>query len=160
MVCRLPKKYEEEAEGTGTMEYRWNIGLPDPGALEKEQQVVGNKVVIQQQLVAVPPRPQVVVLADQMLERFQRLDKYMNVVAMVGHSISDYIQDELIDLNYPYIIIFLGTMQLEVFDSSNTHHEVRTLVEEIQKQASSSMIIFSGLVPHPLDPPPHCENYS
>ena len=136
------------------------------GEKRKDRQVVGNKVVIRQQPAAVPPQPQVLVLADQMLERFQHPDKYMNVIAMVGHTINDYvrdIKDELIEMNYPYIIIFLGTMQLGVFDVTKLQQEAAGLVEEIQKQSPSSMIIFSGLVPRPLDHPrlrKRCENYS
>ena len=39
---------------------------------------------------------------------------------MFGYSIQDYtadVRDELIDLTYEYVIVFLGTMQLGLFDS-------------------------------------------
>ena len=120
----------------------------------KQRQVVGQRVVIRQQAAGPPTSPQVLVLADQMLECTQRPDKYLHVLAMVNYSLTDYardIEDELIDLNYPHIIIFLGTMQLGIFEAVKVQQEVKKLMMVINSASPNSLVMFTGLLPRPMD---------
>ena len=96
-----------------------NTWYSSTGDTKSNRTVIGEKVLIRQQPAAPPPEPQILVLSDQMLERAPTQDKYMKVLSMFGYALLDYthdINDELIDLTFPYIIIHLGTMQLGLFD--------------------------------------------
>ena len=140
--------------------------INNKGQKNQDREVVGDKVVIRQQPASVPPKPQILVLTDQMMEAFQRPDKYLNVLAMVGYSMMEYVkdvQDDLINLDFPYIVIYLGTMQLGVFDSREVHRHVKDLVSAIAAVSPSLLITFTGLVPQPMDHPRsrvRCENFS
>ena len=75
---------------------------------------------------------------------------------MTGYSMANYTSDiemELIDLNYEYILIFLGTMQLGVFDARKNAREVYELVRAVNQFNKNSMITFTWLVPRPMDYP-------
>ena len=78
-------------------------------------------------------------------------------------TILENIRDELIDLNFPYIVMFLGTMQMTAFDSREVHKQVKEIMLEITRASPNSMVLFAGLVPCPIDHPRsrvRCENYS
>ena len=120
----------------------------------KPRRVIGEKVLIRQQPPAPPPTPQILILSDQMLKSFVQPDKYINCIAMVGYSLRDYvkdIQDELIKLDYPYIVFFVGTMQLGTFDSRALHKDIADLMKVIMEQSPNSLVVMSGLVLRPLD---------
>ena len=129
-----------------------------------EREVVGHKVLIRQQPAAPPRQPQVLILTDQMLERFPQPDKYFKLLSMFGYSIQDYtvdVRDELIDLTYEYVIVFLGTMQLGLFDSLKNYEAVSALVTAINRITPNSHVLVTGLVPRPMDYPhsrKRCEN--
>ena len=92
------------------------VWVNNKGKEKTKRKVVGEKVLIRRQPAGPPQDPQVLILTDQMLDRFSRPDRYLHVLAMVGYSLKDYIrdvQDELINLQFPCICIFLGTLQLE-----------------------------------------------
>ena len=111
-----------------------------------------------------PPEPQILLLTDQVLERMPQPDKYIKMLSMFGYSIKDYtrdIQDDLIDLTFPYIIVFLGTLQLGLFDSIRNYQEVEALLLAINAVNDKSHVVISGLVPRPMDYPDsrkRCEN--
>ena len=68
-----------------------------------DRQVFGDTVVIPQDLAIPVGNPPVLVLSDQMLDRFQKEDRYVKCVAMFGYTLRDYtrdIADELIHIGY------------------------------------------------------------
>ena len=122
---------------------------------------------LRQQPAALPPVPQVLVMSDQMLEDAQQGDKYLKVLAMVGYTSSNYTQDVrdgfVQVLQYPYIVVFLGTMQLGIFDSRQVQKQVFELMKAITEVNPCSHVVFSGLIPRPIDfhrSRMRCENYS
>ena len=124
------------------------------GLVHTDRQVVGDRVLIHQQPASPPAEPQIIVLSDQMLDNFPRNDKYVKCLAMFGYSLVDYtrdINDKLIDLSYPYIIIFLGTMQLGLFEASRLFRELSDLMQAITTVNNKSHVMVSGLVPRPMD---------
>ena len=121
-----------------------------------QREVVGTKVLLRQQPAAPPETPKILVLTDQMMDHFQRPDRYIKCLAMTGYAMDTYTVDielGLIDLNYEYIVIFLGTMQLGVFEARKNAAEVFKLVKAINTVNPNSMITFTGLVPRPMDFP-------
>ena len=121
-----------------------------------ERQVMGDKVMITQDINMSQARPQILVLTDQMMERVLRPDKYMQVLAMVGYTMNDYlrdVQDELIDLSFPFVVIYIGTMQLGVFEPKVMFKESCYLVEAIRSVSPEAKVIITGPVPHPMDHP-------
>ena len=58
-----------------------------------DRQVIGDRVLVRQQPASPPLVPQVLVLADQMLQANQPGDKYMKILAMSGYSLPNYTQD-------------------------------------------------------------------
>ena len=107
-----------------------------------------------QQPVGLPVLPQILVLTDQMMDLCACPDKYLHVLAMVNYSMTDYtrdVEDELVDLNFPFIIVFLGTMQLGVYGTQKVQKEVTRLMRSIQKQISSALVTFTSLVPRLMD---------
>ena len=112
------------------------------------------KVVIRQQPAAPPVMPQILVLSDQMLSNFQHPDKYIKCLAMSGYSMRNYVsdvQDQLIDLNYEHVVIYLGTMQLGVFDAQLLCKDVIDLMQAIRQFNDNAMVTFVGIVPRPMD---------
>ena len=82
--------------------------------------MIGETVLVRQQPASPPPNPQVLVLADHMAERCSPSDKYLKVTAMVGYTLRNYtqdIRDGFIGMQFPYVVVFMGTMQLGVFDA-------------------------------------------
>ena len=85
---------------------------------------------------------------------------------MFGYSVLDYardIRDELIDLMYPYIVIFLGTMQFGLFDSIKNYQQVSELLNVINSINLNSHVLITGLIPRPIDytySRKRCENYN
>ena len=95
----------------------------------KQRHIIGDKVWIRKQPNSPPPSPHILLLSDQMVEGFQIPDRYIHPNIMVGYSIKDFtndIRDSAIDLNYPYILVFLGSLQLSAFDSRDLHKQVGT----------------------------------
>ena len=135
------------------------------GEEKVDRQVIGETVFVRQQPAQPPDRPQILILTDQMLEQFPQPDKYFKLCAMFGYTIRDYqcdIEDELIELTYPYIVIFLGSLQLGLFDSIKNYEQMASLMRVIHKNPNSHVLV-SGLVPRPLDFPQsrkRCENYN
>ena len=120
------------------------------------RQVVGDKVVITQEVATCLSSPQVLVLTDQLMEAVAHPDRYLHVLVMVGYSFTDYLrdlQDELIDLNFKHIMFFLGSMQLGVLDYKMIQHQVHDLMTVIRQQAKDVTVTFFGLVPCPIDYP-------
>ena len=116
----------------------------------KTRQVIGERVLIRQQPCGPPVQPEILLLSDQMMAEMPVPDKYFQVKIMPGYGLSDYINDisdSMIDLNFPYIIVFLGTMQLRIFDSQVVKQQVVELVRLVNQMTPNSLIVFSGLVP-------------
>ena len=119
-----------------------------------QRQVIGNKVLIRQQPAAPPRSPEILVLSDEMLSNFKNPDKYIKCLAMFGYTFSNYsqdIRDELIDVNFEYILFFLGTMQLGVFDPQKLMREITQVMHSIVAVNDKSLVIFCGVAPRPLD---------
>ena len=131
-----------------------------------DPQLIGEKVLAQQQVASPPDTPKILVISDQVLEHHQAGDKYMKVLAMMGYTISNYvldIRDGFIDLQFPYIVVHLGTMQLKNFIPEQVWLDVEQLLQAIDKINPFSHVLFSGLLPQPLDYPrskSRCDNYS
>ena len=120
----------------------------------KQRDVVGSKILIRQQPAAPPKNPEILVISDEVVANYPRPDKYVKCLAMFGYTMCNYLQDikdNLIDLNFPYILIYIGTMQLGVFQHQILKHEVTQLVEEVTRVTPNSLIMFSGVVPRPVD---------
>ena len=132
----------------------------------KQREVVGDRVYIRQQPPLPPKQPEILLLADQMLEGFQVPDKYFHINIMVGYSLQDFIndmRDSAFDHRYPYIMVFLGSLQLGRFDSRAVHRQVAEFMKIVDKVTPNSLVLFSGLVPRPVDFPKSkipCENYT
>ena len=95
-----------------------------------------------------------------MLEKIPQPDKYFKLVSMFGYTIQNYtadVKDELIDLTYEYVVLFLGTMQLGLFDSLRNYEAVSALVTAINQIKPNSHVLVTGLVPRPLDYPHSCK---
>ena len=86
----------------------------------KKREVVGQCVWIRQQPPGLPSNPEILLITDQMMEGFQVPDKYIVPTIRVGYSLQDYtndIKDSALDLNFPYILVYIRTLQLRMFDS-------------------------------------------
>ena len=85
---------------------------------------------------------------------------------MFWYTLQDYVRDiddDLIELTFPYIIVFLGSMQLGLFDSITNYQHVAKLLQAINNKNSKSHVLISGLVPRPMDYPDsrkQCENFN
>ena len=85
---------------------------------------------------------------------------------MFGYTLQDFtrdVRDDLIDLNYPYIVIFSGTLQLGLFDAIKNYKACVELVVAITDINAYSHIVFSGLLPRPMDfaqSRKRCEQYN
>ena len=126
----------------------------------RSRTVMGERVYLRQQQAGPPPEQQVLVLSDQILTRFPTPDKYIKCLSMVGYDLKAYTSDlelELIDVNFPYIIIFLGTMQLGEFDAIKQKELIRNLVSAIRVFNENAHVVFSSLVPRPVDYPHSCK---
>ena len=132
----------------------------------KQRQVVGSRIMIRQQPAAPPPSPEVLLITDEVLTNFQQPDKYIKAYAMQGYTLQDYTNDirySMIEIKYPYIVVHLGTMQLGVFDPKKLNRVVTEFMKAINQISSNSLVVFSGLVPHPMDHPrsrANCLQYS
>ena len=132
----------------------------------KPRQVVGDKVLLRQQPAAPPPEPEVLVLSDQMLAQFQNPDKYLRCHIMPGYTIKDYtndIHDSMTEINFKYIIVFLGTMHVAMFQQKAVAKQITEFVKVVNEITPNTLIMFSGLVPRPLDHPESrmiCHDYT
>ena len=133
---------------------------------KKPQQVLGEKVLLRQQPVAPPVQPEILLLTDQMLAQYQSNDKYIKCCAMIRYSLKDFtndIKEAMLQIDYKYIVVFLGTMQIAEYEHHRVAkqvHEFMTVVSQITPQ---TLVLFSGLIPRPLDHPRSrrvCINYS
>ena len=101
-----------------------------------------------------------------MLERFPQDDKYFKCHAMFGYTLRDYVRDtddELIDLHFPYIAVFLGSLQLGRFEATKIYKDVNDLMKSIAQQNNRAQVLITGLVLRPTDYPKsrkYCENYN
>ena len=121
---------------------------------QKPRQVIGDKVMIRQQPAAPPQIPQILVLSDQMMSSFQHPDKYIKCWAMSGYTFRNYIndiRDQLIELNFQHIVVFIGTMQLGIFDPELVKNDIADLVSAVREFNRLSTVTFVGIVPCPLD---------
>ena len=141
-----------------------NKPLWDKGQV-KPRNVVREKLFIRSQ--PVPPKGQeILLLTDQMMEGYPLPDKYIQAQVMVGYTLQDYIndiQDIAFDLNYPYILVFLGALQLWEFELRKVHQQVIEFMKLVGCQSPNSMVIFSGLLPRTVDFHKSritCKNYS
>ena len=129
--------------------------------------VADSRVQVREQYENPPAKPTVLVLLDEMMESFHPPDRYMQCYAMVGYDMIQYaadIREGMIDISsYSYIIVFLGNMSLDGFDSRRCHKEISDLVEAITAVNVECYILISGLVPRPVDWPRSrlkAQNYS
>ena len=109
---------------------------------------------MRQQPLCPPPVPQVLVLSDQMLQAFPEPDKYIKCLAKSGYAIVDYtreIQEGGIEMDFPYVVIFLGTMQLGDFNGIQNYKHGEELVRTIVEFNANVHVMISGLVPRPMD---------
>ena len=84
------------------------------------------------------------------MEGYPLPDKYIHPHIMVGYGLQDYIndiRDGALDLNFPYILIHLGALQLGKFDSRVVQKQVIEFMKLIVQITPKSLVIFSGLVP-------------
>ena len=101
-----------------------------------------------------PESPQILVLSDDMMAHFKRPDKYMKCFAMFGYDWNQYtrdVEEDLIDVDLPYCILYLDTMQLGVYNARKTHTEMGNLIQAIVKRNSHVTILVSGIIPRPVD---------
>ena len=120
----------------------------------RPRQVIGSKVLIRQQPPVPPKSPEILLLSDEVMCKFVAPDKYIKCIAMFGYSLRNYAQDiadKLIDVQYPYIIIHLGTMQLGVFQLQALQKDLQELMETVTQINDKSLVVFSGILPRPLD---------
>ena len=114
------------------------------------------RINVKEQSSGPPSMPEVLVLSDKMLQNFMSPDKYISCVSKQGYTLRDYIRHITAGgfyLNYKYIIIFMGTLQLGVFDAAQNYQQVTDLVEQITARNAQALICISGLVPRPMDFP-------
>ena len=132
----------------------------------KSRQVLGNRIMIRQQPAGPPQYPEILVLRDQMLKRFQSPDKYIKCISMSGYALKDFtndIRDSMLDVNFPYIVVFLGSMQLGLYELKKVQKDITDFVAVITEISPNTMIVFSGLVPRPMDferSAPRCRTYT
>ena len=129
-------------------------------------EVVGQKVLIRQQPPGPPEEPEILLLTDQMMEKFATDDKYIKALVMIGYGLQDFtndIRDSAIDVKFPYVLVFLRTLQLAHFDSRRIHRQVTDFMTVLNQITPNTLVLFSGLVPRPVDHPSskiRCENYT
>ena len=119
-----------------------------------QRQVIGEKVYVRQQPAAPPPTPQILLLSDQMMAAFQENDRYIDPAIKSGYAVVNFtqdIQDGMINLDYPYVAVFLGTMQLASFEPNQFQAQVMGLLHSITQQSQNSHIVLCGLAPRPCD---------
>ena len=124
------------------------------------RQVLGEADVLQSNNRKQPSKLEIMVLSDQMMKEFRSLDKYMVCHAMRGYDWNNFrmdIEDDLIDVSTPHVIIFLGTMQLSIFEAQRVHNEIRKLLEAFYHKKTNINILISGLVPRPMDYQQSCK---
>ena len=106
---------------------------------------------------APPSAPEVLVLSDEMMDRFQGPDKYMHCLAMMGYDMPQYAEEIAAGLinvkKYRFVIVFLGTMQIGRFEPNRNLDEMTQLMEAITGANTEVMILFSSLLPRPIDWP-------
>ena len=120
----------------------------------RQREVSGSRVLIRQQPAAPPTQPEILLLSDEMLSHMSINDKYFKCVIMYGYSFQNYvqdIQDQLIDVDIPYVLVFIGSLQLGIFHPDKVNEEVSVLMQEINAINNTSLVVFSGVVPRPLD---------
>ena len=120
----------------------------------QQRQVIGDHVLIHQQLAAPPRAQEVLLLTDEIVSSMDPRDKYIKCISMFRYMFKNYAQDirnELIDINFPYIVFHIGSMQLGQFEPRKLQMEVSELITEVMKINSKSHLVFSSLVPRPLD---------
>ena len=72
----------------------------------KAREVVGNRVFLRQQPHAPPPVPQILLLTDQMMAKFQTPDKYIEAKIMPGYDLKDFTNDVKDDVQCQVPIYF------------------------------------------------------
>ena len=130
------------------------LRVNNKGDTYPHREVVGQKVYIRQQPAALPPQPQVQVLTDQVFQAVNRPDKYSSYMIMMGYSMDTYtkdVMDGFVNLEFPYVIVFLGTMQIGVFEPIRFASEVDGLINAITEVNPNCHVVFSGLAPRPVD---------
>ena len=131
----------------------------------RTRQMMGDTVMVKQPK-KVAQEQQIIVLSDQMLFNFVNNDKYIKCVSMPGYALRDFtndITDQSVDLNFVHVILFLGTLQLGVFEPKNILRHVGEFVKAVLHINPCINIVLSGLVPRPLDHPhskSRCHSYS
>ena len=132
---------------------------------KKQREVIGSRVLIRQQSAAPPLNPEILLLTDQM-KKFQAPDKYIKCISMVGYALKDDtndIKDSMIDVKFPYVMVFLGSMQLGLYEHKRVQKDVMDFVSTMAQVTPNTMVIFSGLVPRPMDlerSAPRCGTYT
>ena len=119
-----------------------------------QRQVLGERVLIWQQPAAPPLQPQIQVMTDQVLQAVQRPDKYFSYLIMSGYTMDTYAKDVregFVDLDFPYILVFLGTMQIGVYEHGKFAAEVASLIKAVNQVNPNCHVVFSNLVPRPVD---------
>ena len=117
-------------------------------------QVVGNKVSVSQAVTHPPEQPQILLLSNQMLSKFQRPDHYFYCWSMTGYTLRNYIndiQDQLIDMDLDRIMVFLGTMQLGIFNAQLVKKEIYDFLSTIWEFNPQASVTCTGLLPRPVD---------
>ena len=121
---------------------------------EKARQVIGDRVYIRQQPAAVPQHTPILLITDQIMRNFAAPDRYIQCVNRMGYTLDDYtndIRDSSMDLQFPYILVFLGTLRLGKFQQKVVRKSVGEFVKAINEVNNNSVILFSSLVPQPMD---------
>ena len=154
-MARLPCRQDDDAPWINN----WDDVLP-------ERQVIGDKVLIRQQLGTPQSALQILLLSDQMMQEFQSPDKYINCTLMMGYTIHNFMQDiidGLIEVNYEYVILYMGTLQLARFEAKQLHQDVEDFAQAVHHRSPNTHLVLSGMVPCPVDFPRsdvRCSNFN
>ena len=101
-----------------------------------------------------PVSPQILLLSDQMLEQFVRPDKYIKCLAMKDYDWKQFardIEDDLIDVDLPHCVVFLGAMQLGIYEPRAAHSDIGKLVQLMVERNPGINVVITGLVPRLVD---------
>ena len=148
------KSFHDNILETAKLPIQEVLWVNNKGMQKTSQQVVGDKVLLRQQPAAPLVQPEVLLLTDQTLEQFQSPDKYIKCLAMSGFAMEDFtndIKDGMLDIDYKYIIIHLGTLQIAQYSHKYVQSIVTDIITVMSEISPNTLVMLLGLVLQPLD---------
>ena len=73
---------------------------------------------------------------------------------MIGYDVASFardIEDGLIEVSFPYIIVCVGSLNVKSYQVDVLHASMKRLVEAVNTVSENSLVIFSGVIPRPLE---------